>query len=198
MELIPKELLFPLEEIRPITGYKGLYYITNYGRVWSLRTKKFLKHSSNGRGYFKVILCKNKKKYTAKIHRIEGEAFIPNPNNLPQINHKDGDKINNFAGLNKNNYKDSNLEWCDNYYNTCHAIQNGLCKRDKKTSKYFCVYFSNIKGRKKKWIMRIKHTGTKRLEKEILRYFYTEIEAAQAYNRIVLSRGFKLQLNKID
>ena len=61
------------------------------------------------RGYYSVDLMKNGKRYKFRVHRLVAEAFIPNPDNLPQVNHKDEDKVNNEA---------SNLEWCDNTYNS--------------------------------------------------------------------------------
>lgn len=61
------------------------------------------------KGYYSVDLVKNKKRYKFRVHRLVAEAFVPNPDNLPMVNHKDEDKLNNIA---------SNLEWCDNTYNS--------------------------------------------------------------------------------
>ena len=61
------------------------------------------------RGYYSVDLMKNGKRYKFRVHRLVAEAFVPNPDNLPQVNHKDEDRLNNIA---------SNLEWCDNTYNS--------------------------------------------------------------------------------
>lgn len=60
-------------------------------------------------GYYSVDLMKNGKRYKFRVHRLVAEAFINNPDNLPQVNHKDEDRLNNLA---------SNLEWCDNTYNS--------------------------------------------------------------------------------
>lgn len=60
-------------------------------------------------GYHSIGLMKNGKRVHKRIHRLVAEAFISNPDNLPQVNHKDEDKLNNIA---------SNLEWCDNTYNS--------------------------------------------------------------------------------
>lgn len=60
-------------------------------------------------GYYSVGLCKNGKRVHKRIHRLVAEAFIPNPNNLLQVNHKDENRLNNRV---------SNLEWCNNTYNS--------------------------------------------------------------------------------
>lgn len=60
-------------------------------------------------GYYSVSLMKNGKRRNYRVHRLVAEAFIPNPDNLPMVNHKDEDKLNNIV---------SNLEWCDNTYNS--------------------------------------------------------------------------------
>ena len=72
-------------------------------------------------GYMIVTLCKgqNKGRQNKRVHRLMMEAFIPNFNNLPQINHIDGNKLNNSL---------ENLEWCTSKYNTQHAISLGLHK----------------------------------------------------------------------
>ena len=90
---------------KDIVGYEGLYQITSDGKVWSLKSCKFLKpllSGPKGKEYYYVCLSKNGIKKNHKIHRLVAEAFIPNPNNLPIVNHKDENK--------KNNYVD-NLEW---------------------------------------------------------------------------------------
>lgn len=104
------------EEWKDIKEYEGLYQISNFGRVKSLekragnskRKEKILKEFKDKNGYIRVILCKNNKTSLKGVHRLIAEAFIPNPNNYPQINHKDEDKQNNNI---------NNLEWCTCKYN---------------------------------------------------------------------------------
>lgn len=106
------------EEIwKDIEGLEGIYQVSNLGRVKSLpRTildrnnhKKqingqYMTASDNGHGYLTVMLRENNKGVRRYIHRLVAQAFIPNPNNLPEVNHKDENKQNNIA---------SNLEWVD-------------------------------------------------------------------------------------
>lgn len=82
-----------MEEWKPIKDYEGLYWVSNMGRVKS--SKQILKPLINKRGYYVVALYKNKKRKTAYIHRLVAEAFVPNPDNLPEVNHIDEVKVNN-------------------------------------------------------------------------------------------------------
>jgi len=115
------------EEIwRDIKGYEGFFQISNKGRVKSLarvdrrghRVKeRILKHHTSRNGYHRVGLNKNGKYPIKYIHRLISEAFIPNPENKPQINHIDGNKLNN---------KIDNLEWVTSKQNCIHARDNRL------------------------------------------------------------------------
>ena len=103
-----------IEIFKDIEGYEGLYQISNYGNVKSLgnckyKKDKILKYSKDKDGYLYVGLCKNGKHKYIKIHRLVAEAFIENPNNYQQVNHKDEDKTNNHV---------TNLEWCTPKYNS--------------------------------------------------------------------------------
>lgn len=106
-----------------IEGYEGLYQVSSYGRVRSLdrmvtysdgRKRLFkgsmLKNMLGTNGYLYIVLSKSSEEKKVHIHRLVAEAFIPNPNNLPQVNHKDEDKTNNLV---------ENLEWCTQAYNNC-------------------------------------------------------------------------------
>jgi len=90
------------------------YIIYSDGRVYSSIGRKFLKPNLDSDGYLKLDLGKGR---TRTIHRLVATTFIPNPENLPQVNHEDGDKFNNYA---------SNLVWCDSAYNNKHAYYIGL------------------------------------------------------------------------
>lgn len=97
-----------IEVWKDIKDYEGLYQISNLGRVKSLKYRKSNKERIlilNGaakHGYYMVGLCKNHKRKYVTVHRLVAEAFIPNPDNKPQINHKDENRRNNCV---------DNLEW---------------------------------------------------------------------------------------
>ena len=104
-----------IEEWRPIEGYEGLYEVSSYGRVRSLdrfyyrlHKGKVLSPTKDRYGYLTVTLNYNGKSKTIKIHRLVAQAFLPNPDNLPQVNHKNEVKSDNCV---------DNLEWCDAKYN---------------------------------------------------------------------------------
>lgn len=111
-----------LEFWKDIKGYEGLYQISNSGNVKSLRTNKILKTNMNNCGYKQVILSYKGKIKSKRIHRLVAEAFIPNPNNYQQVNHKDENKINNEA---------NNLEWCDCKYNINYGTGKNKCTKSR-------------------------------------------------------------------
>lgn len=101
-----------IEEIWcPIKGYEGLYEVSDKGRVRSLKfgKERILKPGRMTKGYLTVGLCKNGEQKMYLVHRLVAKTFIPNPDNLPQVNHKDENKENNSV---------QNLEWCTDKYNT--------------------------------------------------------------------------------
>lgn len=101
---------------KPIKGYEGHYEVSNMGRVRSYKNNKYglstipkdLKPTKMKIGYLFVTLSKDGKHKMKKIHRLVAEAFIPNPEGLPCVNHRDEVKTNNTI---------SNLEWCTQKYN---------------------------------------------------------------------------------
>ena len=101
-----------IEEFRVVPGYEGLYEVSNLGKV--RRNGKILKPSKNNWGYLRVNLYKNGIMKSAYIHRLVAQTFLPNPQNLPMINHKDEDKTNNSI---------DNLEWCTAGYNNSYGTR---------------------------------------------------------------------------
>ena len=103
---------------KDIPEYKGKYQVSNFGRVKSLQrwsgTKYYNReyilnnYVNKKNGYVYVYLTKNNKSKNIRIHKLVAQAFIPNNNNYNQINHKDGNKLNNCV---------NNLEWCNASYN---------------------------------------------------------------------------------
>lgn len=112
-----------LEVWKPIVGYEGWYEVSSLGRVRSVshtivcnnryeifHKGKILRQQANVRWrYLSVYLSKNGERKRYVVHRLVAMAFLPNPNNLPEVNHKDENRQNNSVG---------NLEWCDRVYNT--------------------------------------------------------------------------------
>lgn len=107
-------------EWRPVKDYEGLYEVSNTGEVRGLKRGSLLTPTLKRNGYLSVKLSKNSK-YTHKyIHRLVAESFIDNPENKETVNHKDGNKKNNFV---------DNLEWSTYSENHKHAYENGLKER---------------------------------------------------------------------
>ena len=118
-----------MEEIwKDIPGYEGVYQVSNLGQVKSLQMwssvqrrycqrEKIMKQYQSTTGYFQINLKTEGTRKLGLVHRLVAQAFIPNPDNKPQVNHKDGNKRNNSV---------SNLEWVTNAENMDHARANGL------------------------------------------------------------------------
>ena len=110
---------------KPIEGYEELYEVSNTGKVRS-RDRKTLRGVRKGRklkpalihqGYYMVSLCKGSVVKKARVNRLVAEAFCEKRNGCDQVNHKDGNKLNNNA---------ENLEWCTKSENMIHAYRSGL------------------------------------------------------------------------
>lgn len=115
-----------MEEWKDIIGYKGLYQISNLGRVKN-RNGKLLKGYTNNKGYQMVHLRTKETNKLYSIHRLVATHFIPNPDNLPQVNHKDENKMNNSI---------KNLEWCDSKYNVNYGTGNKRRSKTKHNNTY--------------------------------------------------------------
>lgn len=124
---------------KPVKGYEGWYEVSNIGNVRSVDRfvrfedgryanykSKDIKLSKNRNGYFNANLWKNSKLSIKYVHRLVAEAFIPNPENKPQVNHKDGNKENNL---------ESNLEWATILENARHAHRTNLTPNSYKPKK---------------------------------------------------------------
>lgn len=110
------------------------YKVSNHGRVkslerlveirpkyrpkyWAIRDGRILAAALDGHGYYKVVFSVNKIKTTRTVHKLVATVFVPNPDNKPEVNHKDSDKTNNH---------DWNLEWTTKKENHIHATETGL------------------------------------------------------------------------
>ena len=112
-------------ELREIVGFED-YLVSKDGQVFSKRNpNKPLCIWKDNTGYMQVNIRKDKKKYYKRVHRLVAEAFISNPENLPMVNHKDGNKTNNNV---------DNLEWCTNSQNTQDGYNKGYYKSTYKVS----------------------------------------------------------------
>lgn len=111
---------------KDVVGFEGLYEVDESGNVFSIRTGKILKQQLDERGYPKISMSDASRGLTKnmKVHRIVALAHIPNPDNLPCVNHIDENKLNNHV---------SNLEWCTIAYNNAHGtrmkkIRDKICQ----------------------------------------------------------------------
>jgi len=121
--------------MKDIQEYEGLYFADKSGRIWASpkhnwKEGRFLKTWLIGHGYEMVMLYKEKQSKKFLVHRLIAQAFIPNPNNLREVNHKDGNRRNNVP---------ENLEWVTSKQNKKHAWDNGMY-----THKGECHYLSKL------------------------------------------------------
>lgn len=153
----------------PIKGYEGLYEINNFGQIKRLARMisrptignfyvpdKLLKVVPMSTGYLSVSMTKDGKQTECLVHRLYAEAFIPNPNNLPCVNHIDGNKLNNDL---------SNLEWCSYSVNNRHATNTCLrkiCSGEETTSSKI----SNSDAHDIRYMYTYKNIGVEELSKE--------------------------------
>lgn len=142
---------------KQVPGYP-LYECSTFGNIRNIKNKHLLKPAKDKNGYKRVVLCLCGRHKNITVHRVVAITFLENTHNLPQINHKDGDKTNN---------KLSNLEWCSNYQNIHHAIDNGLI---------------NVKG--------AKNPNSKLTDKDVKQI--KKMFATGKYNKSQLAREFSV------
>lgn len=122
-------------EIKPVPGFEDNYYLNPHTmEVVNQKTGKPKKIRPDSGGYAEVELWKNNKRTHKNVHRLFAEAYIPNPDNLPEINHKDENPMN---------YNLDNLEWCDHGYNQNYATIND--RRGRSIS-------NSVRGKPRPWV----------------------------------------------
>ena len=117
--------------MKQINGFER-YLISPNGLVYDTKLNIYISNWIDNTGYLMCILKKEGKKYYKRIHKLVADAYIPNPYNLPQVNHKDGVKNNNCV---------DNLEWCTQSENEQHSVKIlGKCMKGKTNSKsVYCI-----------------------------------------------------------
>ena len=108
-----------MEEWRAVPDYEGLYEVSNKGNVRNVRRNILLKLTKTKYGYIQVWLYKNGIRTGLRVHRLVAKAFLLNPENLTEVNHKDEDKTNNNV---------DNLEWCNRKYNVNYGSRKDKVK----------------------------------------------------------------------
>lgn len=109
--------------MKDVVGYEGLYGITSCGKVWSYKSQRFLTPCDAGYGYMVVCLRKDGKQTNKRLHRLVAEAYLPNPNGLTDINHKDENKTHNYL---------NNLEWLNHKENCNYGSRNERIRNKQK------------------------------------------------------------------
>lgn len=181
---------------KPIEGYEGLYEVSNKGDIKSLPRRKGLKNgcsyitkerilrpSMTTTGYWKIELTKDMKKKSKKIHRLIAKAFIPKVEGKPQINHIDGNPLNNEI---------SNLEWSTQQENVQHAIDIGL-RKTKIIPKKMLEKLYLKEGKSMREIGEIFNVSHALIDARLNKYDITKRTASEAKTQYNLSKEFILK-----
>ena len=163
----------------PITGFEGIYEISNYGRLRNAR--KIMKTFTINSGYTAAKLVKNSQKTSVLIHRLVAGHFLPNPLQKPEVNHKNQEKADNSV---------DNLEWMTSEENKAHSRANGWTEYNMpskgiklgKSSKYHNVLWDKTR---QKWVGVVRHEKKNHFPKR----FGSEVEAAKHVNWILDKLG---------
>ena len=148
-DYIQLEIPFDFEKFKDIDNYEGLYQISNYGRVFSVKSNKFLKPFKNQDNYLQVQLYKDGKSKLYLVHRLVAQAFLPNPLHLPEVNHKSEIKTENFV---------ENLEWCDRSYNCNYGTRTQRAVRKTSQHPNWIAYHEKC-GKPKKTVLQFTLNG---------------------------------------
>lgn len=157
------------------------YAVSNWGKVLNIKTQKFLKGSPDSGGYIQVCLYLNGVHSTIVGHRLVGFCFLENPDNLPELDHIDQQKTNNYI---------QNLRWSSRKANLMNKPKRMKNNGKPATSKYRGV---SQKGQTLRWRAFVSVDG----KAVHIGYYENEIEAGQSYNEYVIANNLPNQLNAI-
>lgn len=171
-------------EWRPIivNGIKTNYEVSDNGKVRNVNTGKILKYWIDRDGYYRTTISVNKKSYHTGTHRFVAIAFIPNPNNLPEVNHKNGKKWDNSV---------ENLEWVTTQENVQHAFDTGLKSAIKGEDNSLSTYTE--KQIRKVCKMLEKGISNKKISEKtgVERKYITDIKKGRRWKHISKEYNFK-------
>lgn len=188
-----------MEEWRAVPGYEGLYEVSNIGNVRNVRRNTLLRLSKDCYGYIQVSLYKNGRRTGLRVHRLVAEAFLPNPDNLPQVNHLDEDKTNNRV---------DNLEFCTAKYNLNYGtarirsrntnIKNGYwtgLSNEEYRKEYYEENREKIRETKRKWYENNKEKNREKHKEYMREYYEKNKEKYKEYYE--KNKGRKEKINKM-